>query len=168
MQVESSLLPGQAGTKCGHSSCIKGFHPSHRIATSQAGLQTEHSGAAEAVLATLPDHTSSPVLWSSQDRAELLRGSPALHEAEQLEADVRGEWRSIASAAEASVPAFAGMAGMQPRMPDALINSIASPTCPLLQNSQTDQKEEAVIAQTRLGCQLSSLRSFAPFASLLS
>lgn len=71
-------------------------------------MQAEHGSAAEAVLATLPDHTSSPMLWSSQDRRELLRGSPALEEAEQLEADVRGEWASIASAAEQSAPAFAG------------------------------------------------------------
>ncbi len=69
-------------------------------------MQTEHSSAAEAVLATLPPHTSSPMLWGSQERGEMLRGSPALEEAEQLEADVRGEWGSIASAAETSAPAF--------------------------------------------------------------
>lgn len=65
-------------------------------------MQAEHSGAAEAVLATLPAHTSSPMLWASEERREMLQGSPALEEAEQLEADVRGEWASISSAAEAS------------------------------------------------------------------
>ena len=65
-------------------------------------MQAEHSSAAEAVLATLPAHTSSPMLWANEERRDMLRGSPALEEAEQLEADVRGEWASISSAAESS------------------------------------------------------------------
>ncbi|KAK9834919.1 hypothetical protein WJX84_007057 [Apatococcus fuscideae] len=75
--------------------------------------QAEHSSAAEAVLATLPAHTSSPMLWASGERREMLRGSPALEEAEQLESDVRGEWASISSAAESASNPLTGYANEQ-------------------------------------------------------
>lgn len=48
-------------------------------------------------LATLPEYTSTPVLWSKEERAELLRGSPVLKEADYREVALRQEWIELES-----------------------------------------------------------------------
>ncbi|KAK9824456.1 hypothetical protein WJX72_010403 [[Myrmecia] bisecta] len=49
-------------------------------------------------LAALPQRSASPILWSSEERQQLLRGSPTLPEAESRAAALESEWTALAEA----------------------------------------------------------------------
>lgn len=47
------------------------------------------------LLHTLPDSTSSPILWEDQDRVELLTGSPMLTEARNRQNALQQQWTNL-------------------------------------------------------------------------
>eukprot|EP00878_Enallax_costatus_P003647 GHUV01003861.1.p1 GENE.GHUV01003861.1~~GHUV01003861.1.p1 ORF type:complete len:495 (+),score=148.67 GHUV01003861.1:1566-3050(+) len=47
------------------------------------------------LLHTLPDTTSSPILWADQDRVELLTGSPVLTEARNRQNALQQQWSNL-------------------------------------------------------------------------